>query len=188
MKSRIGILMITIIICFAIILCASCSTKNVLEYDMNLGYDFNSVTNKNFVFNIYHSNTENHHWEKITSFTCKPEQGHYNDMKLIFRNNKIGIELWDNTREVLEDGNAVMYDGTALEKTEFDVDGYKGSQNGMFVFAVENKEGEQPVRLYPISNSEITSFFGDLENDFDMNEPYDTDGKNLDNILITVTI
>ena len=58
----------------------------------------------------------------------------------------------------------------------------------MFVFAVENKEGEQPVRLYPISNSEITSFFGDLENDFDMNEPYDTDGKNLDNILITVTI
>ena len=57
MKSRIGILMITIIICFAIILCASCSTKNVLEYDMNLGYDFNSVTNKNFVFNIYHSNS-----------------------------------------------------------------------------------------------------------------------------------
>lgn len=187
MKSRIRILMITIT-CFAIILCASCSTKNVLEYDMNLGYDFSSAAKKNVVFNIYHSNTENHHWEKITSFTCQPEQGHYNDVKLICGKNKISIELWDNTREDLEDGNAVIYDVTALEKKEFNVDGYKGSQNGVFVFAVENKEGEQPVRLYPISNSEITSFVGDLENHFDIDEPYDTEEVNMDNILITVTM
>lgn len=179
------IMIITFIL--SVVICTGCSAEE-LEYDMNLGYNFNNVDNKNIVYNVYHSNTKNHHWEIIASFTCQPKQGHYNDVKLIFSKNKIGIELWDNTREVLEDGNAVMYDGTALEKKVFNVDGFKGSQTGMFIFAVENKEGEQPVRLYPISNSEITSFFGDLENDFDMNEPYDTDGKNLDNILITVTI
>lgn len=176
-----------IIFILSVVICTGCSAEK-LEYDMNLGYNFNSVDYKNIVYNVYHSNTENHHWEKIASFSCQPEQGHYNDVKLICGKNKISIELWNNTREVLEDGNAVTYDGTALEKKEFNVDGYKGSQNGVFVFAVENKEGEQPVRLYPISNSEIISFFGDLENDFDINEPYDTEEVNLDNILITVTM
>ena len=54
-------------------------------------------------------------------------------------------------------------------------------------FAVRDEEGEQMVRLYPISNSGSVSFLEDIS----LDKPYDleeTGGETLDNILITIVM
>lgn len=184
MKKKVFIIIASML---AMLLCISCS-MNQLEYQLNLGYDLNTLKNKEIVFHVYHSNTRDHKWELIASFPCQPVQGHYNDVKLEGEENKIRFVLKDTTYTESEDGNYETYDGSELQSYELDIDGFNGTLSGWSTFAIKEKEGEQPVRLYPISNNEAVSFFGDLENDFDITEPYDVEGVNLDNILITISI
>jgi hypothetical protein len=52
---------------------------------------------------------------------------------------------------------------------------------------VKDEEGEQMVRLYPVSNSSSVSFLEDVG----LDKPYDleeTGGETLDNILITIVM
>ena len=44
---------------------SGCSSRK-LEYHGNLGYDLSNIDYEEVVFNIYHSNTEQHTWEKLT--------------------------------------------------------------------------------------------------------------------------
>lgn len=53
---------------------SGCSSRK-LEYHGNLGYDLSNIDYEEVVFNIYHSNTEQHTWEKLTEFLCSPEKG-----------------------------------------------------------------------------------------------------------------
>ena len=74
------------------LICAGCSFGE-LEYDMNLGYDLNKVKSKDITFNVYHVNPEDHSWERIASFPCTPEPGHYNDVKIEGEKGKIKAVL-----------------------------------------------------------------------------------------------
>ncbi len=162
--------------------CAS----NALDYNMNLGYDLNNVKHKDITFNVYHSNTEDNSWKNIASFPCTPQPGHYNDVKLECKPGKITAVLEDNTYTESEDGNLVTYDGTIEAAYEYDIDGFKGSLHGWESFKVKDIEGEQMIRMYPISNKGgITTM-----EDIDLDSPYDPEGEtgNIDNILITIVM
>ena len=168
------------------LICAGCSFGE-LEYDMNLGYDLNKVKSKDITFNVYQVNPEDHSWERIASFPCTPEPGHYNDVKIEGEKGKIKAVLSDNTYTESDDGNSAAYDGVVVSSFEYDVDGFKGDFPGWKSFAVRDEEGEQMVRLYPISNSGSVSFLEDIS----LDKPYDleeTGGETLDNILITIVM
>ncbi len=167
----------------SILMCTGCSA-NELEYDVNLGYDFNSVKSGDIVFNVYHSDTEDHLWELIASFPCRPVPGHYNDVRLECEGDRITAGLTDNTYTSSDDGTSAAYDSTVISSYDFRVDGFKGSLSGYGFYSLKNKSGEQPVRLYPVSNNEDVS----LVREVDLDKPYDTEEVNLDNILITVVI
>ena len=85
MKRRTMIMAAVII---SILMCAGCSV-NELEYDANLGYDLNKAKSENIVFNVYHSDTEDHSWELIARFPCQAEPGHYSDISLKNKGEKI---------------------------------------------------------------------------------------------------
>ena len=167
----------------ALLLCTACACDK-LEYNGNLGYDFNNVKNKEITFNAYHSNTKDGSWEQITSFTCTPRPGHYNDVTLECKGDKILLELRDNTYTESED--AATYDGTVEDSYEFKVDGLKRDVVGWASYDIRDIEGEQLVRLYPISNRGDVATLADIS----LDKPYDKDGVlgNLDNILITVVM
>lgn len=167
----------------SIIMCTGCSA-NEIEYDANLGYDFNNVKSGDVVFNVYHSDTEDHLWELIASFPCRPEPEHYNDVRLECEGDQITAELTDNTYTKSDDGTSAAYDSTVISSYGFTVEGFKGSLSGYGFYSLKNKSGEQPVRLYPVSNNEDVS----LVREVDPDKPYDTEGENLDNILVTVVI
>ena len=169
MKRRTMIMAAVII---SILLCAGCSV-NELEYDANLGYDLN----------VYHSDTEDHSWELIARFPCQAEPGHYSDISLKNKGEKITAELTDNMYTASDDGTSAVYEGTSVTACDFKVQGFKGSLMGYSQYAVKNKSGEQPVRLYPVSNSDGVYLSGE---EVSLDKPYDTEGENLDNILITI--
>ena len=142
----------------------------------------NSVKSDDVVFNIYHSNTEDHSWELIASFPCQPEPGHYNDVKLENEGDSITLELTDNTDTKSDDGTSAAYDSTVISSYDFTVDDFEGSLSGYGCYSLKNKSGEQLIRLYPVSNNEDVSLVGEV----DLDKPYDAKGVNLDNILVTV--
>ena len=179
MKKRTMIMAAVII---SILMCTGCSV-NELKYEANLGYDLNKAKSENIVFNVYHSDTEDHSWELIARFPCQTEPGHYSDISLKSEGDKITAELTDNMYTVSDDGNSAVYEGTSVTACDFKVQGFKGSLMGYSQYAVKNKSGEQPVRLYPVSNSDGVYLSGE---EVSLDKPYDTEGENLDNILITI--
>lgn len=176
------ILLTMTVVIIAIFMCIGCMSKK-LEYDPNLGYDLNNVKNKDVTFNVYHSNTKDHTWELVTSFQCDPKPGHYNDVKIEGKKNKVIAVLSDNTYTESEDGKSASYDGVDIASYEYEIDGFKGFIPSCKYFDVGNKEGEQFVRLYTISNDSGT-LFGEIS----LDKPYDTEGDNIDNILITIVM
>lgn len=179
MKKRLFAVLIMIL---TIGMFAGCS-MNKIEYDMNLGYDLNQMKYKDITFNVYHSNTEDHKWELIASFPCDPKSGHYNDVKLQCSDDFITAVLKNNTKTESEDGKTVSYDGIIEASYEFEIEGFEGFLPGWESFDIENKEGEQFVRIYPISNDGGTLF-----NNINLEEPYDSNNENIDNILITIVM
>lgn len=171
-----------IILALALSLLVGCQTGKV-NYEGNLGYDLNRVKYKDITFNIYHSNTESHNWELLASFPCEPKPGYYNDVELQYVNNTISAVLRSNTMTESSDKNEITYSGTTEAEYDFTIDGFDGFFPAQKYFDVENKAGEQFVRLYPISNDG-----GSFYNNINLNEAYDTDNVNIDNILITIVM
>jgi len=177
------ILLTMTVVIIAIFMCTGCMSKK-LEYDPNLGYDLNNVKNKDVTFNVYHSNTKDHTWELVTSFQCDPKPGHYNDVKIEGKKNKVIAVLSDNTYTESEDGKSASYDGVDLSTYEYVVKGFDGVDPGYVTFDVKDEEGEQFVRLYPITNSGEVSYYEEIS----LDKPYETDEKIIDNILITIVM
>ena len=173
-----------IIIVFIIMLTTGCASSE-LDYNANLGFDLNKVRHKDITFNVYHSNTEDNSWEQIASFPCTPQPGHYNDVKLECKPGQITAVLKDSTYTESEDGNFASYDGTIEAAYEFKIDGFKGSLPGWEDFEIKDIDGEQLVRLYPITNNGELSFLAEISLDKPYNEE---DSDNIDNILVTIVM
>lgn len=156
-----------------------CGTKPLNYYSH--GYDFSNSDCKQIIYQVYHSNTDTHNWELLTTFTCTPEAGHYFDVSLDGSENLLKLNLLD--RQVEKTENAESIQTEVIGTFEFAVNGFDGAIPGYQTFPVENTDGEQFYRLYPITNGNGRYFM-----DLALDQPYDTQTDNLDNILITVTL
>lgn len=177
-----------VMLAMMIFVCSGCS-EPTLPYNPNLGYSLDGVDHSDVVFNVYHSNTNDHVWERIASFSCTPEAGHYAEVRLEGSKDHIRITLRDNTYTEAEDGESAIYSSTEQAFEELDIPGFEGSIPGCAMFEIEDREGEQFQCLYPIANGSVSTYFGDVSGkELDLQKPYDVNGENLDNILVTITL
>ena len=130
-------------------------------------------------FNVYHSNTENHKWEHLKTFSCSPEKKHFVDVRVEGTKNHITITSEENRVEKTE--NTESYYTEDIDTYDFMVDGFDGQIHSFQTFEVKDIHEEQFYRLYPISND-----YGIIFQDLKLDRPYDKGEENLDNILITI--
>ena len=163
-----------------ILFLTGCASKS-LTYHANLGYDFSKLEYSELVFKVYHSNTENHRWEKIAEMPCTPPESHSADIRVEGAQGRVTVILEDNFCE--KDEYSASYFTNDEMTYEFAVEGFNGSISSYQIFEIKNNDEEQFYRLYPISN-ESGSIFTTL----DLDKSYDVDQENLDNLLVTLTI
>ena len=85
---------------------------------------------------------------------------------------------------VIQHTDCGMMNFTNDEMTyEFAVEGFEGNLSSYQIFEIKDSSEEQFYRLYPIANGDGTIFTA-----LNLNEPYDVDHVNLDNLLVTLTI
>lgn len=152
-----------------------------LTYYGNLGYDFSKVDYESIVFHVYHSNTDDHTWELLKTFSCSPEKEHFADIRLEGKENCITLICEDNYVETTEDSQTFFTDET--DSYEFTVEGFQGEICGFQTFQIKDTDEEQFYRLFPISNSP-----GSIFPHLSLDKPYDEKEENIDNILVTIKI
>ena len=173
-KSMICILLV------AMLSFAGCASES-LTYHANLGYDFSKMEYSELVFKVYHSNTENHRWEKIAEMPCTPPESHSADIRVEGAQDRVTVILEDNFCE--KDEYSASYFTNDEMTYEFAVEGFEGNLSSYQIFEIKDSSEEQFYRLYPIANGDGTIFTA-----LNLNEPYDVDHVNLDNLLVTLTI
>ena len=152
-----------------------CASKS-LTYNANLGYDFSKMEYSELVFKVYHSNTENHRWEKIAEMPCTPPESHSADIRVEGAQDRVTVILEDNFCEKDE------YSASYFTNDEMTYE-FAGNLSSYQIFEIKDSNEEQFYRLYPIANGDGTIFTA-----LNLNEPYDVDHVNLDNLLVTLTI
>ena len=157
-----------------------CASKS-LTYHANLGYDFSKMEYSELVFKVYHSNTENHRWEKIAEMPCIPPESHSADIRVEGAQDRVTVILEDNFCE--KDEYSASYFTNDEMTYEFAVEGFEGNLSSYQIFEIKDSSEEQFYRLYPIANGDGAIFTA-----LNLNEPYDVDQENLDNLLVTLTI
>ena len=163
-----------------ILFLTGCASKS-LTYHANLGYDFSKLEYSELVFKVYHSNTENHRWEKIAEMPCTPPESHSADIRVEGAQGRVTVILEDNFCE--KDEYSASYFTNDEMTYEFAVEEFEGNLSSYQIFEIKDSSEEQFYRLYPISN-ESGSIFTTL----DLDKSYDVDQENLDNLLVTLTI
>lgn len=158
-----------------------CSGKT-LTCDGNLGYDLGGTGRGSAVFKVYHSNTENHVWERLKTFTCPLQKEHFTDVRVEGEEDQVTITLEDNRVEKTEDMESYFTED--IDAYEFTVEGFEGWIGAYRTFEVKDTDGEQFYRLYPVSNEEGGAVYQNLK----LDQPYDEGEENLDNILITIQL
>ena len=144
----------------SILFLTGCGSQS-LTYNANLGYDFSKMEYSELVFKVYHSNTENHRLEGAQD--------------------RVTVILEDNFCE--KDEYSASYFTNDEMTYEFAVEGFEGNLSSYQIFEIKDSSEEQFYRLYPIANGDGTIFTA-----LNLNEPYDVDHVNLDNLLVTLTI
>ena len=163
-----------------ILFLTGCGSQS-LTYNANLGYDFSKMEYSELVFKVYHSNTENHRWEKIAEMPCTPPESHSADIRVEGAQDRVTVILEDNFCE--KDEYSASYFTNDEMTYEFAVEGFEGNLSSYQIFEINDSNEEQFYRLYPIANGDGTIFTA-----LNLNEPYDVDHANLDNLLVTLTI
>ena len=176
--------MMKMILCLVFILSifsAGCGGKD-LEYKANLGYGFNNVDYEKLVFRIYNTDKETHKWVHLDSFEIRPEEGKYPDIIAEASKDKVKLILMERSLEANDD--SWTYHEKEIDSFELDIDGFEGVVSGFQNFQIKDIKGEQLYRLYPISNKGGAAFLSQIA----LDEEYNTEGKTLDDILITLEI
>ena len=177
MKKTIIAVLMLILICSL----SGCSGKTLTNH-ANLGYDLSNAGYEGAVFNVYHSNTDNHKWELLKTFSCRPEKGQFTDIRVESTENQIIITSEYNRVEKTEDTEA--YYTEDIDEYRFTVDGFSGWIGQFQTFEIKDTEEEQLYRIYPISNDDGGVIYQSLK----LDKPYDKEEENLDNILITIKL
>lgn len=177
MKRKIILCGLILIMLFTMMGCGS----KKLTYQGNLGLDVSKVDCQKIVFKVYHSNTKDHMWKKLAEFPYDKDDDSSPDIRVDGAEGKITIALESNS--YIEEKDSGRYTTKDLDSYEYNVDQFDGFINIFQTYEIEDITDEQFYRLYPISNDS-----GGIYTSVDLNQPYDSDETNLDNILITVTI
>ena len=176
---KLAAMVLTLVLMFSFV---GCKDK-AIPYEDNLGLDLSKTNHKSIEFNIYHSNTKDHKWELLKTFTASPKEGHFADVRVESKKNRVLIAFEDNYAEKTE--NTVSYYGDDIDKYKLNVDGFGGFIGLVKNFEVKDTEEEQLYQLYPIGKGDSG---GAIFNDIRLDATYDENEKNLDNILITVKL
>lgn len=91
-----------------ILFLTGCGSQS-LTYNANLGYDFSKMEYSELVFKVYHSNTENHRWEKIAEMPCTPPESHSADIRVEGAQDRVTVILEDNFCEKDEYSASYFY-------------------------------------------------------------------------------
>ena len=157
-----------------------CGTKK-LAYQGSLGLDVSKVDYQKIIFKVYHSNTKDHMWEKIAEFPYDKADNSSPDIRVDASEDKITVVLEKNS--YVDEKDSGMYTTEDLDTYEYNVDQFEGFVHSYQTYEIKDTTDEQFYRLYPISNDS-----GSIYTSVDLSKPYDADGTNLDNLLITLTI
>lgn len=95
---KIAVMVLTLVLMFSF---AGCSDKTI-PYNINLVVDLSRVDYESIEFNVYHSNTENHTWEHLRTFSCSPEKNHFVAVRVEGAKNHIRITSEENRLEKTE--------------------------------------------------------------------------------------
>lgn len=159
---------------------AGCGSKK-LAYQGSLGLDISKVDCQKIVFKVYHSNTKDHVWEKIAEFPYDKTADSSPDIRVDGAEGKITVVLEKNS--YIDEKDSGMYTTEDLDTYEYNVDQFEGFIQSYQTYEIKDITDEQFYRLYPISNDS-----GSIYTSVDLSKPYDANGTNLDNLLITLTI
>lgn len=174
-KSIFSLLIVPSVLLFSF---SGCIDKTV-AYDGNLGIDLGNV--ENIDFRIYHSNSTDHIWELLTTFSCPPESDYFADIRLEGTEN--GITVISEKNHVNKEKDTEVYYSDDLDSYEHTVEGFHGQISDFQTFSIKDTSKEQFFRLYAISNNP-----GVYYPKISLEQPYDEEEENLDNILITVVL
>ena len=117
---KIAVMTVTLVLMLSFVGC----TDKTISYNSNLGLDLNGIDYESVEFNVYHSNTQDHKWELLKTFSCSLKVGHFSDIRVEGEKNQVGIAFEDNRVERTE--NTVSYYGDDVDTYEFNIDGFNG--------------------------------------------------------------
>ena len=63
---KIAVMTVTLVLMLSFVGC----TDKTISYNSNLGLDLNGIDYESVEFNVYHSNTQDHKWELLKTFSC----------------------------------------------------------------------------------------------------------------------
>ena len=93
------------------------------------------------VFKVYHSNTENHRWEKIAEMPCTHPESHSADIRLEGAQDRVTVILEDNFCE--KDEYSASYFTNDEMTYEFAVEGFEGNLSSYQIFEIKDSSEEQ---------------------------------------------
>lgn len=172
-----------------LLLCSLCllltACNKTIPYNNELGFKCSNLNSNNIEVSVYHSNTSDHHFEKLDSFKLDLntlDQNHY--FNIITRNNNQIFYIDVITDYSSKDANQETIDGTTLHTFEFPIEEIGESTLSYHREAITNASNEQIYMICPISKDSKVAYFPKVS----LEEPYDVENKNLDNFLITLKL
>ena len=163
----------------SLLLLSGCAGKKAITYDINTGYDVSRIKAEEIIFRIYHSDTEDHIWEKLAEFHRTPQKDCSPDVRAEADQSRITLTLTESTKK--QENNIVIHNSVTVSSAETEVSGFAGDLPGSVSFEIFDRDGEQMMRLYPVNNGNMVTY-----SEIYLDKPYDDQKENLDNILVTI--
>lgn len=156
-------------------------SQKTINYRMDLGYDFSSLSQEMMVIRLYHSATENHHWQEIDRLEIrKPQDNHSLMLSATIEEGKIIFTLTENW--ITEEQTSAAIDGNVLATLQAAITDSVDKIVSFQRFPLKHRSSEQIAMLVPIGTGQKATYFPKIA----LHEPYDIDEKNIDNFVISI--
>lgn len=178
------------------------NSVNTIGQGEHGGLDFNKSGITKVSFKVYHSKTADHKWEQVDEFSFEPREEFTNYVDIFEKNGFVYVTLFE--RETKEIGGGLDIIDNALYQKKFDYNDFSNNSettkkpfiandNGiikaeMIVNELKVNKEEQFYGLIPIGSGYFCAPYSGDEPTLNLEEPYDEEEGNIDNILVSVTI
>lgn len=169
-----------LILCLGFVVLLTGCSSGVLEYQIELGYNINDIDCQTIVFHMYQANQKNHHWHKLTTIEYKPQKNEHFDVDYDIMDDE--VIFYVREKDMIEKKNSVIYDFKDIDSYRHQLSGAKDFDFGYKLYEIKNTDEEQFFRLYAFGKQGTTYY-----EHINLDQPYDEENLNIDNILITIT-